>query len=533
VVGWLRRWETILVALIAALVAISLNDHRSVATASPPATDAARPVAAVETVPAPTASDTSNEVVAENAKPGSSGWQLAKAPWHVEAYADTTSAKVGDVVTLYVDTDAPTWTVEAYRMGWYQGLGGRLIWQSGPQPGARQAPPFVDPTTHMAEARWQPSLQLTVGPDWVPGSYLLVLRTSLGGGHYVPLTVRDDSSHAALVIVDAVTTWEAYNTWGGCSLYMCPTLKGVRRATVVSFDRPYTHAYNLGAADFIDHELALISLAEHLGLDVTYVTDVDIDRDPTLVMAHKAVISLGHDEYYSSSMRQALIDARDAGINLAFFGANAMYRHIRLTPSWDGRAQRREVNYRSMKDPMAATNPSEATVEWRSPPDPRPEAAIIGAQYACEPVAASMRLLETSSWVFAGSHATDGEVLPNVVANEYDRVVRSSPKNTEVLAHSPVTCAGRSDYSDMTYYSAPSGAGVFDTGSIHWICTLNGMCPSNAAAEQISQAVTTNVLTAFAAGPAGTAHPSHANLSSARRPARQAPAVTEVGDNGQ
>jgi hypothetical protein len=267
-------------------------------------------------------------------------------------------------------------------MGWYGGTDGRLVWRSGPQPGLRQAGPVVDPGTHMAEARWRPSLRVTIDGNWVPGAYLLVLRSSVGDGHYVPLTIRDDASRAPLVIVDAVTTWQAYNTWGGCSLYMCPTVKHVKRATVVSFDRPYAHEFNLGSADFIDHELPLIALAEQLGLNVTYVTDVDIDRDPGLVRRHKAVVSLGHDEYYSSAMRQALIDGRAAGVNLAFFGANAMYRHIRLEPSWDGRPQRREVNYRSLKDPAAATNPSEATVQWRDPPDPRPEAAVIGAQYA-------------------------------------------------------------------------------------------------------------------------------------------------------
>jgi hypothetical protein len=525
-----RRWETILVVglvVIAALVVIKHTGTHLGAGASTTGTAGTRALAKNGATPrgSPTAphapmlraaTKPAEGIVAENAKPGTTSWEIPRNdPWHIEGYADTTSAQRGDVVTLYVDTDAPTWTVEAYRMGWYHGTDGRLLWQAGPEPGRRQPPRVIDPATHMAEARWQPSLRITIGPDWFPGAYLLVLRSSLGGGHYVPLTIRDDSSRAALVVIDAVTTWQAYNPWGGCSLYMCPTLKGVKRATVVSFDRPYAHSFNVGSADFIDHELPLISLAEQLGLDVTYLTDVDLDRDPARVTRHNGLISLGHDEYYSTSMRQALIDGRDVGVNLAFLGANAMYRHIRLEPSWDGRPQRREVNYRSLKDPITTTEPSDATVQWRDPPDPRPEAAIVGAQYVCSPVSAPMRLVDTSSWIYAGTGATDGELLPKVVANEYDRVFRaSSPPNVEVLAHSPLTCVGRSDFADMTYYSAPSGAGVFDAGSIHWICTLNGLCPSSPTAQQISDSITANVLVAFAAGPAGITHPSHPNGSS-------------------
>ena len=454
-------------------------------------------------------------VVAENAKPGTADWRIpAGTGRQIAGYADTTSAVRGDTVTLFVSSTAD-WDVTAYRMGWYGGDMGRLVWRSPRQQAVSQPGPTIDSATHMAEARWSPSLRLTVGPDWVPGDYLLVLRSSDGGAHDVPLTVRDDNSAAALVIVNAVTTWQAYNTWGGCSLYVCPGLKGVPRATVVSFDRPYDHGYNNGSADFLDHELSLVALAEQLGLDVTYVTDVDLDRNPSLVLRHKGVVSLGHDEYYSSAMRGGLVAARDAGVNLAFLGANAIYRRIRLEPSWDGRARRHEVNYRTMSDPVAKADPKAATIQWRLAPLNLPEAQIVGVQYACSPVAADLRIVDPSSWVFAGTGATDGMTLPKVVANEYDRVFRGpwTPPNLEVLAHSPLTCRGKSDFADMAYYSAASGAGVFASGSIHWICSIDGLCPTTNEAAAVVRQVTANVLTAFAAGPTGAAHPSVSNVA--------------------
>ena len=459
---------------------------------------------------------TNAAIVAENNRPGTTEWRIdPSGSRRVEGYADTTSARPGDNVTLFVSTAAATWDVTAYRMGWYGGDMGRKIWRSPPVKGRVQAAATINATTHTAEARWSASLKVTIGNDWVPGDYLLVLRSSDGGAHDVPLTVRDDGSHAALVIVNAVTTWQAYNTWGGCSLYVCPGIKGVERAPVVSFDRPYAHSFNDGSADFLDHELSLVALAEQLGLDVTYVTDVDLDRDPGLVKRHRGLVSLGHDEYYSSAMRAALVDGRDAGVNLAFLGANALYRRIRLEPSWDGRPRRLEVNYRTMKDPAAAKDPKAATVQWRLPPLNAPEAAVVGIQYACSPVSADLRVVDPGAWVYAGTGVTAATVLPNVVANEYDRVFAGSltPANLEVLAHSPLTCRGKADFGDMAYYSAPSGAGVFASGSIHWICSIDGLCPTTAAAATIVRQVTANVLVTFSTARAGALHPSASNVA--------------------
>jgi hypothetical protein len=76
-----------------------------------------------------------------------------------------------------------------------------------------------------------------------------------------------------------------------------------------------------------------------------------------------------------------------------------------------------------------------------------------------------------------------------------------------------LTCRGKPDFADMAYYSAPSGAGVFASGSIHWICSIDGLCPTTPEAAAVVRQVTVNVLTAFALGPAGASHPSVSNLA--------------------
>jgi hypothetical protein len=460
-------------------------------------------------------------IAAENARPGTTDWQITTDEtlgW-IDAYADTTSARVGDTFTLFVDTDSPGYAVTAYRMGWYGGARGRLVWTSDHQRASgRQAAATVDTKTGLAEARWQPSMRVAVTTDWVPGTYLLKLTSDLHGAHYVPLTIRDDDSHADLLFLDAVTTWQAYNNWGACSSYACPLLKSHHRGQVVSFDRPYSHPYNKGSADYLDHELPLIALAEQFGLDITYATDIDLHERPWIATNHHAVVTLGHDEYYSTVMRRALEGARDAGVNLAFFGANAIYRHIRLESSWDGRVSRRMVNFRSESGDPGNKTRYDSTIEWRLPPLNEPEAAVIGIQYQCEDVVGDLHVVDAANWVYRGANVKDGQVLKHLVGNEMDGLGpdRVTPDDLELLAWSPIDCPRHvKGHQAMAYHSVASGAGVFATGTIWWVCALDALC-SDAANEPVVRQVTTNVLRAFAAGPAGAAHPSVGNVTSVR-----------------
>ena len=241
------------------------------ASSAAPTTLAPHPT---ETAPAKDPYADPGWVAAENQRPGTSDWRIAGDPadpvadtplsW-IEGYADTTSAQHGQTVALFVDTPAETFRVRAFRMGWYGGTEGRLVWESPVVHGGRQPAASFDSHIGMAEAPWARSLTFEVTDQWPPGAYLLKLETAAGGGHYVPLTVRDDSAAAALLFVDAVTTWQAYNPWGGCTLYECFSPRSKFRAEVVSFDRPYAHSYSQGAADFPSHELPLIAFIEQQG----------------------------------------------------------------------------------------------------------------------------------------------------------------------------------------------------------------------------------------------------------------------------
>jgi len=274
-------------------------------------------------------------------------------PGDIEGFADHTSITAGQRVHLFVSTTA--------------------------QPGSKQAAAVVAQPTNTVTAPWQPSLAVSTA-GWAPGDYLIRLDGDNDAQQFVPLTVRTPSNTGRIVVINAVTTWQAYNRWGGFSLYDSPSGRKANRSRAVSFDRPYQADTMAGAGDFLYFELPFLRFAEASGHPIGYATDVDLHADPHLLDGARAVITLGHDEYWSAAMRNQVVHARDTGTNLAFLGGNEIYRHIRLDPTPLG-PDRLEIDYKSFtEDPASTTNPLAATQEWRSPPTPRPrysEAVLI------------------------------------------------------------------------------------------------------------------------------------------------------------
>ena len=443
-------------------------------------THGAGPAVVDTTLPSGVLVPTAPWLIAENAKPGTLDWicNFVQPDHALEGFASQVSAVPGDDVALFVNTRASAVQVQAYRMGYYQGLGGRLIWQSDFVAAKAQAAPVVTPGTGTVTCPWSPTTTISITKEWLPGCYLLKLVGSGGEEQFVPLTIRDDASTAAYVIQNSVTTWQAYNLWGDYSLYYGKTASGGQnfadRARIVSFDRPYPQTWASGAADFVGNELPLLFHLESLGLDLTYWTDVDLHVRPQLLTNHRCLFSLGHDEYWSQPMRQAATQANANGVNLAFLGANACYRQIRMEPSSVG-PNRLEVCYKSAaEDPLALQQPELTTVNWDQSPVSQPESTLIGSMYQSVHAKADMVVNDASSWFYDGCNLKDGQAFPNMILGEYDRYVPSmpAPRNVDVLAHSPVP--GQSNWSDVTYYTAPAnGGGVLASGSASFVSMLS------------------------------------------------------------
>lgn len=508
-------------AAVAAVVGFALG-----VSALSACSGSAAPPAAADNVPAPASSAASpspsvNAIAAENAKPGTTAWAIADSaigPQNaIQGYTDRASVTPGQSFKLFVSTTAPSFTATAYRIGYYGGTNGRQVWQSPVTPGKYQTAQTITPGTHTVECDWSPSMTVDTS-SWPAGDYLIKLVASNGHGQrYVPITVRSTDTAGKIILVAGVTTWQAYNAWGGYSLYH--GLSGYNdRARAVSFDRPYLDP-DEEAADglFFPFDQGLVSFAEQHDLPVAYETDLELETDPAVFTHAAGIVSDGHDEYYSATMRQTLTAARDAGANLAFLGANAIFRHIRWSSTKLG-ADRLIICYKdAASDPMYSVDKTQTTQDWRDEPDPRPENTLTGAYYQCNPVDAPYVVYDPGNWIFAGTGATKGTSFPGLVGPEFDRVVdiATTPHPIEVLSHSQLTCDGHASYQESAYYTASSGAGVFDAGTMRWVCALGNRCAShlNAAGRAFVRTATLNLLTAYAQGPAGKTHPAVDNTA--------------------
>ena len=363
--------------------------------------------------------------VPENSLPGDPHWWLSKrgAPDAIMGYTGQASVLPGQPVQLYVSTTSREFTVKAFRMGWYGGDLARLVWQSGPVRGHRQRAAAVDAATRTVHTDWGPSLTVPTA-GWPAGSYLLRLDAHSGAQRYVPLTVRSAATTGKVVLKNGVATWQAYNTWGGYDLYLGPGGYG-DRSLAVSLDRPYDQE---GAYLFMVYERKLINLAERMGLPLAYLTSMDIAADPHALDGASALISLGHDEYWSPPERAHVTAARDAGVNLAFLGANAMFRRTRLEPTKLG-ANRLVVCYKTsyQQDPMYGKDNALVTNDWREPPAADPESSVTGTLYEGYPTVADYVVTAPDAWMFAGTGAHRGTRFPALVGIEYDRVNPAYP----------------------------------------------------------------------------------------------------------
>jgi len=479
----------------------------------------------------------SKAIIAENREPGTTAWRITDAPptGMIEGFADRNYVADGQSFGLYVSTTAPSFHVVAYRMGYYQGKGGRQVWVSGSLPGRVQPACPLDHATNMVSCdNWSRSTTVEVTSSWSPGDYVLKLVGSGNQQAYVLLTVWDPNSHAAYMVVNRTLTEEGWNTFGGYDFYQgegpCildhDTYPPCNRARVVSLDRPF--AQGDGAEDFFGNEYPLIYWMEEHGLDVTYVTDITLSQHPGIALHHRVWLSLDHDETWTWTELQAARAAMAHGVNILFFSGAAIVRHARLQASPLG-ADREVVDYRNpQEDPESkGGNPNLVTTNQWPPID----SSLTGQEYAGfmlpgEPEAA-MVVYDASSWVFDGTGLRNGSRIPDVIGSDIDHLDPSSgltPADLQVLAHSPIPLSeaytnqgewSGYTYSDFTYYTDPaSGAGVIDTGDTVFIGDLRSCNLGISGCQPVLLRIVGNLLRVFGQGPAGHLEPPRPNWRS-------------------
>ena len=499
----------------------------SVPTPTASSTSPAGPPPSPSTVPGPLPGQP-GWVAAENRRAGEPLPSASGGTRQVQGYLDADSAALGDTVAVHLGLTAPgvrTVRLNAYRIGWYGGSGARRVWISAPVDVGRRAVPSGAPAPHLVVPGWPASLTIPIDARWPPGFYLLLPQDahSDSAGPAVPLVVRDDDGHEPILFKASTLTWNAYNDWGGWSLYHGPagprTQQVADRARVVSMQRPLA---GTGYDQMMSMDVPVVRRIEQLaaarGIDAAYTTDTDVDAAPEQLQVHAEIVSGGHSEYWTTSMYDGLQAAADAGVNLVFLGANNLWWHARLEGGTLA-APAREVVYRTItEDPLIATDPASATVLWQSAPLSRDPAAILGQSHAGIGVHGNLRLLDPPSWYTAGTGLAPDAILTDAVGNEADgfNAAGHNPDHTQVLAAGLLTGSGNPVLVTNSYSVRPSGAAVYAAGTTDWACEPTGRCPGLAVPPATARAVATltdNVLIALSTPRAGITHPAAATTA--------------------
>ncbi|MEH2588343.1 VCBS repeat-containing protein [Bradyrhizobium sp. AZCC 1721] len=490
-----------------------LSGSVTTATASSATTTASPNVVAAA------AAASTNAIVLENQKQGTpqSVWDIDGAgSSNIEGFATDISVDNGNRVDFKINTNSSNYRIEIYRLGYYGGMGARLVTTIQHTGVQNQPAPLRDATTGLVDAgNWSVSASWDIPADAVSGVYIakLVRQDGTFGENHIPFIVRDDSSTSDIIFQTSDTTWQAYNGWGGANFYGGngpATGQGAGRAYAVSYNRPIATRGGIGQAagpqDYLfGAEYSAIYWLEQNGYDVSYMAGVDTDRYGSLLLNHKMYLDVGHDEYWSGQQRDNVQAARDAGVNLSFWSGNEMYWRTRWgnSISSDGTAYRTLISYKE----TWANSSIDPTNQWTGTfRDPRfsppatgggiPENALIGQLFQVDDVGvtqpdalkaitipyddANLRFWRNTS-VANLQQGQTATLTKNYLGYEWDEapdngfdpagLVRLSsttlPVSTYLLDYGNTVGAGVSTH-NLTLYRAPSGALVFGAGTVYW-----------------------------------------------------------------
>ncbi|MDA7620024.1 hypothetical protein N8606_01740 [Akkermansiaceae bacterium] len=442
----------------------------------------------------------------ENAKPGTRDWMLTKTrqlpgkinkilnngrcPW-IEGYCSANSVRAGETLKVMVSVNPESeFSLDIYRTGYYNGDGARLMRTFDSLEGIPQPEPEVG-ENYVRECQWEPSVEFEVPEDWLSGVYLgkLTAKTS-GIQSYVIFIVRDDRP-CDLLFQCSDLTWSAYNRWPADYSIYTPHEKGSSSTGVpsgtVSFDRPYglfTHPVNRlkqsgGSGEYLPWEFPLSFWMEQHGYDVSYISNIDTHADPEGLLRAKGFISVGHDEYWTQDMYQNVLNAREQGLNLAFFGGNSVLCVVPLLPSQDGtpyRGARREGWFMPVPDeiPEAVKRKLLNRDEFELNMGPDGAQLMGGRLDKDQETGRGMGVGDWTCampdhWLFAGTEMKKGDSVKGLLGWEWHGAPAMDLPGMNIVAEGDATINGKTvGHYSATLYDGPKDNVVFNAATIWW-----------------------------------------------------------------
>ena len=327
----------------------------------------------------------------------------------IEGYCGRLSYRAGATATVHVSTPH-RYDVVVERWGARR----EVLWEATGVDGVSVPAPVDADSVGCA---WPASVHIPIGDDWRSGFHLVTLTAhGAAAGRDVahacfvvtaPSTPTTRSCRALFVL--GTNTWNAYNTWGGASLYTGGTQVSFRRPfgrgmlcrpEVDRDDRKarparwgeepdvngdhfqeyrFTHGYpaSIGSSGWFTHERRFVEWAESEGYEFDSCISTDLDDDPTIADGYDLLIDVGHDEYWSCGARQVVESHVQRGGHLASFSGNTMFWQIRIEHDGDVMVCHKYAAH--ISDPMLDVDPARMSGMWADPIVNEPEWSLLGA----------------------------------------------------------------------------------------------------------------------------------------------------------
>lgn len=235
--------------------------------------------------------------------------------------------------------------IDIYRLGWYGGVGARLV-QAGivNNPISQPGPATIANTNGATDCTdWDVTAEWEIPADATSGFYVAVYRNSADTARaYIPFIVRRDDRPADIMVKASEATWGlAYNYFNtmaspftGKSFYGStgPMTGGIdNRALAASYHRPIITRQGIPQTYWLYAEAPLIRYLERNGFELSYSACIDWRDSPAAPTPAECgvYISSGHDEYWSQGMRDRWYALRDAGKHLLFMSGNEVFWRTR------------------------------------------------------------------------------------------------------------------------------------------------------------------------------------------------------------
>lgn len=253
---------------------------------------------------------------------------------YIEGYAGNISYAPGEELTLHLSSPSPSGELEIVRVGRER----KVVFSERNLDGILEHSVPVNASSH--GCNWPVGFRLTIPKDWQSGYYEVKMRVSDKGGTFTQRNTRsaeatcyfvlrpaEPGKNSRILLQLATHTYNAYNNWGGSSVYAYHGRAGLQGHRVSQLRPP--------ASQFGRWELPFVVWAEENGYAIDYATNLDLELRPEIVKPYALVLSVGHDEYWSAAMRDTVENFAGGGGNVAFFSGNTCCWQIR----WEAETQ--------------------------------------------------------------------------------------------------------------------------------------------------------------------------------------------------